>query len=84
MTKEDIFAKIVAIVVDKLNVSAEEVVHAAHFANDLGADSLDQVELVMEFERVFDMHINDDEATHLQTVGSVVDYLVEALAEREA
>ncbi|WP_243018225.1 MULTISPECIES: acyl carrier protein [Candidatus Cardinium] len=81
MTREDIFAKVVAIVVEKLNVSAEEVVTTAHFANDLGADSLDQVELVMEFEKVFDMQIKDDEATNLQTVGSVVDYLVEVLVK---
>ncbi|WP_243519168.1 MULTISPECIES: acyl carrier protein [unclassified Candidatus Cardinium] len=84
MTREDIFAKVVAIVVDKLNVSAEEVVTTAHFANDLGADSLDQVELVMEFEKVFDMQIKDDEATNLQTVGSVVDYLVEVLVKPRA
>lgn len=84
MNREDIMAKVVAVVVDKLNVSAQEVLPTAHFANNLGADSLDQVELVMELERVFGMHINDDEATNLQTVGSVVDYLEEALAKRKA
>ncbi|WP_419241810.1 acyl carrier protein [Cardinium endosymbiont of Nabis limbatus] len=84
MNREDIMAKVVAIVVDKLNVSAQEVLPTAHFANSLGADSLDQVELVMELEKAFDVYIKDNEATHLQTVGSVVDYLEEALAQRKA
>ncbi|CCM10204.1 acyl carrier protein [Candidatus Cardinium hertigii] len=84
MDKEDIMAKVVAVVVDKLNVSAQEVLPTAHFVNNLGADSLDQVELVMELEREFDVQIQDDEATHLQTVGSVVDYLEEILSKRKA
>lgn len=84
MDKEDIMAKVVAVVVDKLNVSTQEVLPTAHFVNNLGADSLDQVELVMELERAFDVQIKDDEATHLQTVGSVVDYLEEILSKRKA
>ncbi|MGI2298949.1 acyl carrier protein [Candidatus Cardinium hertigii] len=84
MNKEDIMAKVVAVVVDKLNVSAQEVLPTAHFVNNLGADSLDQVELVMELEKAFDVQIKDDEATHLQTVGSVVDYLQEILSKRKA
>lgn len=83
MNREDIMAKVIAIVVDKLNVSAQEVVHTAHFANNLGADSLDQVELVMELEKEFDVYIKDEEATNLQTIGNVVDYLEEALAKRK-
>ncbi|TSJ80576.1 MAG: acyl carrier protein [Candidatus Cardinium sp.] len=83
MNREDIMATVVAVVVDKLNVSPQEVVLTAHFANDLGADSLDQVELVMELERAFDVHIKDDEAAKLQTVGSVVDYLEKTLAQRK-
>lgn len=84
MNREDIMAQVVAVVVDKLNVSAQEVLSTAHFANNLGADSLDQVELVMELEKKFNVFIKDDEATNLQTVGSVVDYLEEALAQRKA
>ncbi|AXI24245.1 acyl carrier protein [Cardinium endosymbiont of Sogatella furcifera] len=83
MNREDIMAKVAAIVVDKLNVSAQEVLPTAHFANNLGADSLDQVELVMELEKEFKVDIKDDEATHLQTVGSVVDYLEETLVKRK-
>lgn len=75
---EEIKSKVIAIVVDKLNVSAEEVVPTAHFVNDLGADSLDQVELVLEFETAFeayDMRIGDEQAATLQTVESVVAFL---------
>ncbi|CAH2560110.1 acyl carrier protein [Cardinium endosymbiont of Oedothorax gibbosus] len=84
MNKENIMAQVVAIVVDKLNVSAQEVLPTAHFVNNLGADSLDQVELVLELEKKFNVFIKDDEATNLQTVGSVVDYLEKALAQRKA
>lgn len=84
MNREDIMAKVVAIVVDKLNVSAQEVLPTAHFSNNLGADSLDKVELVMELEKEFDVYIKDDEATNLQTVDSVIDYLEEALAKHKA
>lgn len=84
MNKEDIMAKVVAIVVEKLNVSAQEVLPTAHFTNSLGADSLEQMELIMELEKEFDVYIKDDEATHLQTVGSVVDYLEETLSKRKA
>lgn len=83
MNREDIMAQVVAVVVDKLNVSAQEVVPTAHFANNLGADSLDQVELVMELEKKFNVFIKDDEATNLQTVGSLVDYLEKALVQRK-
>lgn len=81
MNREDIMAKVVAVVVDKLNVSAQEVVASAHFANNLGADSLDQVELVMELEKEFGLQIKDDDATTLQTVGSVVDYVEAVLVK---
>ncbi|MDD9139363.1 MAG: acyl carrier protein [Candidatus Cardinium sp.] len=84
MNSEDIKAKVVAIIVDKLNVSAEEVVSTAHFANDLGADSLDQVELVMEFEKEFDLYIKDEQSTALQTVGSVIEFLERSLNDRKS
>ncbi|MGI2257446.1 acyl carrier protein [Candidatus Cardinium hertigii] len=83
MNKKDIMDKVVAILVDKLNVSVQEALPTAHFVNDLGADSLDQVDLIMELEKVFDVQIKDDEATHLQTVGSVVDYLEKILSKRK-
>ena len=84
MKNEDIKAKVIAIIVDKLNISADEVVPEAHFANDLGADSLDQVELVMEFEKEFDLCIKDDQAATLQTVGNAIEYLEQALANRHS
>lgn len=79
MDKKEIEEKVISIVAEKLSVPMEQVVPTAHFVNDLGADSLDQVELVMELEKTFDLQIEDDQATNLQTVGSVVEYLKENL-----
>ena len=79
MDKKEIEQKVISIVVEKLSVPIEQVVPKAHFVNDLGADSLDQVELVMELEKTFDIQIEDDQAANLQTVGSVVEYLEENL-----
>ncbi|WP_342265666.1 acyl carrier protein [Cardinium endosymbiont of Philonthus spinipes] len=84
MNREDIMAQVVAVVVEKLHVPTQEVLPTAHFANNLGADSLDQVELIMELEKKFNVYIKDDEATNLQTVGSVVSYLEEVLTQRKA
>jgi len=61
----DISSRVNAIIVDKLGVDENEVVPAASFTNDLGADSLDTVELIMEFEREFDIQIPDDQAEKL-------------------
>ena len=63
------------IIVDKLGVDESEVTNEASFTNDLGADSLDTVELIMEFEKEFDISIPDEEAEKIQTVGEVIDYL---------
>lgn len=63
------------IIVDKLGVDAGEVVADASFTNDLGADSLDTVELIMEFEKEFDISIPDEEAENIQTVGNAIEYL---------
>ena len=71
----DIKAKVIAIIVDKLNVEESEVTNEASFTNDLGADSLDTVELIMEFEKQFNMSIPDDKAEGIQTVGDAVDYI---------
>jgi acyl carrier protein len=66
--------RIVDIVVDKLGVEAKEVVLSANFSNDLSADSLDRVELVMEFEKEFKIAIPDEEAEKINTVGDAVAY----------
>lgn len=63
------------IIVDKLGVDESEVSREASFTNDLGADSLDTVELIMEFEKEFDVSIPDEEAENIQTVGQAIDYL---------
>ncbi|MEP7196722.1 MAG: acyl carrier protein [Saprospiraceae bacterium] len=63
------------IIVDKLGVDESEVTIESSFVNDLGADSLDVVELIMEFEKEFDTSIPDDQAEKIQTVGQAIDYL---------
>lgn len=67
--------KIVSIIVDKLGVEASEVTNEASFTNDLGADSLDTVELIMEFEKEFNIAIPDDQAEKIGTVGDAVKYI---------
>ena len=71
----EIAAKVTAIIVDKLGVDEGEVNAEASFTNDLGADSLDTVELIMAFEEEFEMEIPDEEAEKLQTVGDALNYL---------
>ena len=71
----DISSRVTAIIVDKLGVDENEVVGTASFTNDLGADSLDTVELIMEFEREFDIQIPDDQAEKIETVGQAVKYI---------
>ena len=73
----DIRDKVVAIIVDKLNVEESEVSNQASFTNDLGADSLDTVELIMEFEKQFNISIPDDKAEGIQTVGDAIDYIAD-------
>ena len=63
------------IIVDKLGVDESEVVNDASFTNDLGADSLDTVELIMEFEKEFDVQIPDDQAENIATVGQAISYI---------
>ncbi|MCC6816537.1 MAG: acyl carrier protein [Saprospiraceae bacterium] len=63
------------IIVDKLGVDESEVSNESSFVNDLGADSLDVVELIMEFEKEFDTSIPDDQAEKIQTVGQAIEYL---------
>ena len=73
----DVNSKVVSIIVDKLGVEESEVANEASFTNDLGADSLDTVELIMEFEKEFNIAIPDDQAEKIQTVGEAVSYIEE-------
>ena len=71
----EIAQKVKSIIVDKLGVEESEVTSEASFTNDLGADSLDTVELIMEFEKEFNISIPDDQAENITTVGQAVAYL---------
>lgn len=71
----DVASKVKSIIVDKLGVEESEVNLEASFTNDLGADSLDTVELIMEFEKEFNIAIPDDQAEKIQTVGEAVKYI---------
>jgi acyl carrier protein len=73
----DIEDTVKSIIVDKLGVDGADVTPDASFTNDLGADSLDTVELIMEFEKEFDLTIPDEEAEDIATVGDAVSYLEE-------
>lgn len=71
----DIASRVNSIIVDKLGVDESEVTTEASFTNDLGADSLDTVELIMEFEKEFNLAIPDDQAEKIGTVGDAVTYI---------
>ncbi|MHC4476691.1 MAG: acyl carrier protein [Planctomycetota bacterium] len=71
--------KVIEIISEQMGVDKAEIARATSFINDLNADSLDTVELVMEFEDEFDMSIPDEEAEKIQTVGAAVDYIVNAI-----
>ena len=73
----EIQEKVVKIIVDKLGVKESEVTPEATFTGDLGADSLDTVELVMEFEKAFGVQVADEDAEKFQTVGDIVAYIEE-------
>ena len=73
--------KVIDLIVDQLGVDADNVTPEAHFIDDLGADSLDTVELVMAFEEEFDIEIPDEDAEKLETVGNAIDYLNKRLSE---
>ncbi|MCC5945281.1 MAG: acyl carrier protein [Bernardetiaceae bacterium] len=75
----EIAEKVKNIIVEKLGVEASEVTPEASFTNDLGADSLDTVELIMEFEKEFDLGIPDDQAENIATVGQAIAYIEEQL-----
>ncbi len=78
MTEAQVETKVIEIVAEQMGVDRGEVSRDTSFANDLNADSLDTVELVMEFEDEFDTSIPDEQAEKIQTVGNAIDYIVEA------
>ena len=80
---ESIDEKVVEIVSEQMGVDKSEITRETSFVNDLNADSLDTVELVMEFEDQFELSIPDEEAEKIQTVGQAIDYIREHLAAKE-
>ena len=82
MSHEEIVNQVKAIIVDKLGAEESEVTESANFTNDLGADSLDTVELIMEFERVFDSKIPDEDGGQISTVGDAIAYVENKLSQK--
>jgi acyl carrier protein len=82
MTNAEIESKVKQAVVDKLGVEETKVTSDASFINDLGADSLDTVELVMKFEEEFDIKIPDEDAEKIQKVGDAITYISEKVAAK--
>ena len=76
----DNLTRIKEIIIDKLGIEESKITPEARFIEDLGADSLDTVELIMQFEEEFDIEISDDDAEGLTTVGSSIDYINSKLA----
>lgn len=72
---ENLENKIKEIIIDKLGIEESEITESASFTNDLGADSLDTVELIMEFEKEFNVSIPDEDAEKIATVGDAISYL---------
>ncbi len=81
MERDELLKKIKSIVSDKLSISEEQITEEASFIDDLGADSLDTVELVMALEDEFNMDIPDEEAEKLNTVGKAMDYILNNLVK---
>ena len=75
--------KVIEIVSEQMGVDKAEITRETSFINDLNADSVDTVELVMEFEDEFDMSIPDEEAEKIQTVGAAIDYIIEIIKKKE-
>ena len=79
MSNPTIEDKVVKIVCDQMGTTKDKITRDTSFINDLGADSLDTVELVMEFEDAFEISIPDEDAEQIQTIGSAVDYITKKL-----
>ena len=75
--------QVIDIIVNKLGVERETVVESASFTNDLGADSLDTVELIMEFEREFEINIPDNQAEQISTVGEAISFVENAVNNKQ-
>ncbi len=84
MTDAEIEAKVIDIVAEQMGVDKSEISRETSFANDLNADSLDTVELVMEFEDEFDTSIPDEQAEKIQTVGQAIDYIKQCMGGAKA
>lgn len=82
MEREELLKKIKAIVADKLSIGEDQVTEEASFIDDLGADSLDTVELVMALEDEFDLDIPDEDAEKMTTVGKAIDYVLESIQKK--
>jgi acyl carrier protein len=82
MERDELLKKIKAIVADKLSIGEDQVTEDASFIDDLGADSLDTVELVMALEDEFDLDIPDEDAEKMTTVGKAIDYVLEVLQKK--
>ena len=82
MSHEEIVNQVKAIIVDKLGAEESEVTETANFTNDLGADSFDTVELIMEFEKVFDIKIPDEDGGQISTVGDAIAYVENKLSQK--
>ena len=78
----EVASKVKAIIVEKLGVEEAEVTDTASFTNDLGADSLDTVEMIMEFEKEFSITIPDDQAEKISTVGDAIKHIEEVVANK--
>jgi len=82
MEREELLKKIKAIIADKLSIGEEQVTEEASFIDDLGADSLDTVELVMALEDEFDLDIPDEDAEKMTTVGKAIDYVLGSIQKK--
>ncbi len=82
MTEQEIETKVIEIVAEQMGVDKGEITRQTSFVNDLNADSLDTVELVMEFEDEFETSIPDEDAEKIQTVGQAVEYIMQAQAQK--
>ena len=79
MSEKEVEHKVISIISQQLDVDKAEICRESTFVNDLSADSLDRVELILKLEDVFEMNISDEQLENMQTVGQAIDYIVEHL-----